>query len=137
MHIPTKTDSPRTTLRSRQTRRDEPSLIVVGSEVGSEVLVELLLEADDVVVLGFPKTPPLTADGVGAALAVDAADLNASSVSEPPDLKAISEKSENLESASSRWINDSNHAGLTVPDLSTIEPDWVGIIDSHGKYVLL
>lgn len=124
-------------LKSRQKRRDEPSLIVVGPEVGSEVLVELLLEADDVVVLGFPKTPPLTADGVGAALAVDAADLNASSVSEPPDLRKISKRSRNEQNTSSRWINDSNHAGLTVSDLGTVEPDWVGIINSHGKYVLL
>jgi hypothetical protein len=124
-------------LKSRQTRRDEPSLIGAGSEVGSEVLVELLLESDVDVVAGFPKTPPLTADGVGAALAVDAADLKASSVSEEPDLRRINEMSGNRQGASSRWINDSNHAGLTVSDLSTVEPDWVGIIDSHGKYVLL
>lgn len=69
-------------LKSRQARRDDPSFIVVGGEV----LVALVLDGELVVSVGFPGIPPLTADGVVAAPAVDAADLNASSVSEPLDL---------------------------------------------------
>jgi hypothetical protein len=48
-------------------------------------VVGLSDDADVVVSVGFPKTPPLTADGVVPAAALDAADLNASSVSEPED----------------------------------------------------
>lgn len=83
MHIATARDSPKTTLKSRHARRDEPSFIVVGGEV----LVALVLDGEVVVSGGFPSIPPFTADGVVAAPAVDAADLNASSVSEPLDLR--------------------------------------------------
>lgn len=53
----------------------------------------LVLDGAIVVSVGFPTIPPLTADGVVAAPAVDAADLNASSVSEPLGLiRTISDK---------------------------------------------
>ena len=77
-------------------------------------MVGLSDDADVVVSVGFPKTPPLTADGVVPAAALDAADLNASSVSEPEDLiMKISDGGLGI-------VKVSAHGGLTTPTI----PAW-------------
>lgn len=109
-------------------------VVVILLVVGALLVALLLLE---VVVawraLGVPRMPPWAVAGTLCPFALEAADLNSSSVSEPlmlgRELVGVSNTSQPL--IYLRRVNHTNHASLTMSNLAAVEPDRICIIDSQ------